>query len=90
MKSRKSTRWFNRNLNEEQRKAVEGAVRCVFRPLPYVIWGPPGTGKTVTLVEAILQTVGAKMSDDKSPRDLSLCPIQPSNRPYLAKIITIS
>ena len=44
--NRKSSRlvWFNRDLNEEQRTAVEGAISCVYRPLPYLIWGPPGTG----------------------------------------------
>ncbi|KAK9933257.1 hypothetical protein M0R45_020458 [Rubus argutus] len=41
-------------LNEEQICAVEMILGCKGGP-PYVIHGPPGTGKTKTIVEAILQ-----------------------------------
>ncbi|XP_020590457.1 probable RNA helicase SDE3 isoform X2 [Phalaenopsis equestris] len=42
------------SLNREQMHSVEMILGCKGFP-PYVIHGPPGTGKTMTLVEAILQ-----------------------------------
>ncbi|CAG4986430.1 unnamed protein product [Colias eurytheme] len=43
--------------NAEQRSAVEHMVSGTSGLAPYIVFGPPGTGKTMTIVEAILQIV---------------------------------
>ncbi|XP_022081525.1 putative helicase MOV-10 isoform X2 [Acanthaster planci] len=41
--------------NTEQVKAIQHILQGTSRPAPYLVFGPPGTGKTVTIVEAIKQ-----------------------------------
>ncbi|XP_046683381.1 putative helicase mov-10-B.1 [Homalodisca vitripennis] len=48
--------WQNTQLNEEQKTAVEKflGMRKVHHS-PFLLFGPPGTGKTTTLIEIIVQ-----------------------------------
>ena len=46
---------FSSMLNERQQTAVQHILEARGRPIPYILFGPPGTGKSVVIVEAILQ-----------------------------------
>lgn len=47
--------WANDSLNPEQQAAVQRISNGHLCPIPYIVFGPPGTGKTTTVVEAIYQ-----------------------------------
>ncbi len=57
---------FDRKLasNDEQIRAIQHIVKGSSRPAPYLIFGPPGTGKTVTMVEAIKQVCINRFKSD--------------------------
>ena len=46
---------FSSMLNERQQTAIQHILEARGRPIPYILFGPPGTGKSVVIVEAILQ-----------------------------------
>lgn len=50
------TTWIQENLNDSQKEAVK---RSIETQNLFLIHGPPGTGKTTTLVESIIQHVKA-------------------------------
>jgi helicase MOV-10 len=52
-----SRSWFDAKIasNPPQRQAVQNIVNGTSMPAPYLLFGPPGTGKTVTMVESIKQ-----------------------------------
>jgi helicase MOV-10 len=49
--------WIDQTLNHEQRKAVHNICSMNYGRVPFLISGPPGTGKTKTLVETALQLI---------------------------------
>ena len=50
-------KWFNKNImdNREQIQAVKNIFNAKSYPAPFLLFGPLGTGKTNTIVEAICQ-----------------------------------
>ncbi|GJQ87580.1 hypothetical protein Trydic_g17422 [Trypoxylus dichotomus] len=59
-------KWFNNKIesNREQQQAIVHILSRSSYPAPYLIFGPPGTGKTMTIVEAISQVWKTKPSSN--------------------------
>jgi len=43
--------------NAQQLSAIKHILAGTSRPAPFLVFGPPGTGKTVTIVEAMKQVL---------------------------------
>ncbi len=67
--------FYDRELNWEQKKAVQSICSQDYGTLPYLVSGPPGTGKTKTLIEAALQLV---LRVDTSTHILVCAPSDPA------------
>ncbi|PJF17820.1 hypothetical protein PSACC_02366 [Paramicrosporidium saccamoebae] len=67
-------RWFNPHLNESQKEAVISALNASELKL---IHGPPGTGKTETLIEIIKQLVTPRIFNTSTRKRVLVC--GPSN-----------
>ncbi|KDO22232.1 hypothetical protein SPRG_12317 [Saprolegnia parasitica CBS 223.65] len=63
---------YNPTLNHLQTSAVTHIVARSSGAAPYIIFGPPGTGKTVTVIETILQLLATS-------RDARVLAVAPSD-----------
>ncbi|XP_053381193.1 putative helicase mov-10-B.1 isoform X2 [Mercenaria mercenaria] len=75
--------WYDRKLNPEQTIAVTNIVQGTSRPGPYLIFGPPGTGKTVTVTEAIRQVYHCQ----PDAKILACCPENTASDFLMKKLI---
>ncbi|KAL3125935.1 hypothetical protein niasHT_009464 [Heterodera trifolii] len=57
-------------FDQQQQLAIFSIVNGIHGTVPFVLWGPPGTGKTVTLVECVRQL----MQQDEKNRILICTP----------------
>ncbi|RUS17586.1 P-loop containing nucleoside triphosphate hydrolase protein [Endogone sp. FLAS-F59071] len=64
--------------NEEQRRAVALAISGMHGTVPLLIFGPPGTGKTSTIIECIYQLLRHPTQVKKPVRILATAPSNPS------------
>ncbi|XP_054261036.1 putative helicase MOV-10 [Macrosteles quadrilineatus] len=81
--------WINPLIgtNPEQQIAVRNIVQKSSGTAPYLVFGPPGTGKTVTLVEAITQVWHASLG--KAVRQLVCAPSNAACNNIASRLISV-
>jgi superfamily I DNA and/or RNA helicase len=77
--------FFDEELNWEQKKTIESICSRDYGTLPFLISGPPGTGKTKTLVELAVQLV---INVDKVSHILVCAPSDPAADTVIQRIST--
>jgi helicase MOV-10 len=60
-------KWVDTKLNYEQQKAANAIVSSSYGSIPYLVIGPPGTGKTKAIVEITLQLLRRSQYVARSP-----------------------
>lgn len=70
--------WYDRQLNFEQQKAVDAIISQQYGEIPFIISGPPGTGKTKTLVETVLQLLHSAATANERCHLLICAPSDPA------------
>lgn len=75
--------FLDEELNWEQKKAVESICLQNYGTLPFLISGPPGTGKTKTLVEIALQLL---KTTNKASHVLFCAPSDPAADTIIQRI----
>lgn len=74
----------DRSLNPEQREAVAAAMSPGRMGVPFIIFGPPGTGKTSTVAELVLQV----LHNQPEARILMVCPSNDATDHLSSKIVS--
>jgi hypothetical protein len=77
--------FFDEQLNWEQQKAIESICSHNYGTLPFLVSGPPGTGKTKTLVETALQLID---NVDKVSHILFCAPSDPAADTLVQRLST--
>lgn len=71
--------WLDTELNYEQQKTVNAVSNSLYGCVPYLISGPPGSGKTKTIVETTLQLlqpsqhIGSGNGDSQQTPHIIIC-----------------
>ena len=66
--------FFDKELNWEQKKAVQAICERNYGSMPYLVSGPPGTGKTKTIIEIALQLLKRAEGGEVQPHILLCAP----------------